>query len=330
MSDSANLEDEDDILELVVSEEDEGRRLDQVMADHFEISRSQLEKHLARGAVTVDGAPPVRGKRTPVTVGAHICYRPPPPEPLELLPEEMDLSILFEDEHILALDKPAHVVVHPGEGHARGTLLAGVLHHLGKLPDTDVVRPGVVHRLDKGTTGVIVFAKSLDAHHGLVEAFKGREVQKTYLAITQGVPKPREGSFDTFYGRHPAHRQRFSSRVQTGKRALTHYEVLEAYPGAASVQVALETGRTHQIRVHFADNGHPLVGDVTYARRKVVRDPESQKACDVLDRPALHAWELEMAHPITGEPLHLTAPMPPDLVELVEKLRKVAELRKRV
>lgn len=317
-------------LEHVVTEEEDGRRLDQVLAECFEVSRSQLERHLEVGAVTIDAAPPPRGKRTRVRSGMRLRYLPPPVVPLDLEPEPMALEVLYEDEHLLVVDKPAYVVVHPGEGHPRGTLLAGVLHHVGRLPSTDPVRPGVVHRLDRGTTGVITFAKTLEAHSGLVEAFKAREVEKTYLALTQGIPKPLEGTFDTFFGRHPQHRQRFSSRLPEGKRAVTHYEVLETYPGVASVQVGLETGRTHQIRVHFADAGHPLVGDEAYSRRRSIRDPATLEVCEQLERPALHAWVLAIEHPITGQALSFTAPMPADLVKLVEGLRKVAELREKI
>ena len=315
--------------ELIVGAEEAGRRLDQVLAERFDVSRSQLEKHVEAGAVTVDGAPPERGKRTRLVEGTRVRYEPPPPEPMTLEPEPMALSILHEDEQLLVVDKPADVVVHPGEGHPRGTLLAGVLHHLGQLPRTDPIRPGVVHRLDRGTTGVIVFAKTVEAHAALVEAFRDRRVDKTYLAITQGVPKPAEGTFDTFYGRHPHHRQRFSSTVPVGKRAVTHYEVLEAYPGAASIQVGLETGRTHQIRVHFADAGHPLVGDATYTRRRVIRDPATKALCDPWERPALHAWELALRHPVSGRKLRFTAPMPDDMIALVEGLREVAAKRDR-
>lgn len=316
-------------IELELGAEDDGRRLDQVLAARAEVSRSQLEKHIDAGAVTLDGAPPARGKKTVVRAGMRLRYAPPPPEPLGLVPEPMPLEVLFEDAHLLALDKPAGVVVHPGEGHHRGTLLGGVLHHVGSLPDGDPVRPGVAHRLDKGTTGVIVFAKTAEAHRGLVQAFKAREVRKTYLAITQGVPKPHEGTFDTWYGRDPRHRQRFSSRVPEGKEAITHYEVLEIYPGAASVQVELETGRTHQIRVHFADHGHPLVGEDAYGRGGGVKDPASRELLRGFERPALHAWELALRHPITKKKLRFTAPMPEDMVRLVEALREVAALRER-
>lgn len=256
-----------------------------------------------------------------------VFYQPPAEMPSTIEPEPIDLSILYEDEYLLAVDKPADLVVHPGVGNRTGTLLAGVLHYLGQLPATDPVRPGVVHRLDRGTTGVIVFAKTRETHTLMVEKFKNREISKSYLAITQGVPKPANGTYDTMYGRHPHHRQQFSSKVVNGKQAITHYETLEAYPGAASIQVTLETGRTHQIRVHFADAGFPLVGDSTYAKRRVIRDPLTLEVCQPFLRPALHAWMLELEHPITGEELTVTAPMAPDLVELVEKLRGVQETR---
>ena len=313
--------------EFIVQAADEGRRLDQVLSEQLGLSRSLLQKHLAEGAVLIDGKTPKRGAKTAVTTGAHVTYEAPPTEPLHLKPEPMELQILYEDEDIIAIDKAADIVVHPGEGNTRGTLLSGLLHYLGELPNTDPIRPGVVHRLDRGTTGVIVFAKNAETHSTLVEMFRDRQINKTYLAITTGCPKKRDGTFDTFFGRHPHHRQRFSSRVPQGKRAVTHYEVLEVYPGAASIQVGLETGRTHQIRVHFADAGHPLVGDIQYGKRTSIRDPKTKAACDRLLRPALHAWELEFEHPRTKEPVHLTAPLPEDLATLIEQLREISTLR---
>ncbi len=308
---------------------EEGRRLDQVVAERFGLTRSQAERHIEDGAVTIDGAAPPRGKRTPMRAGMCLRYDRPPPRSPGLEPEPMPLSVLHEDEHLLALDKPAGIVVHPGEGHHRGTLLAGVLAHVGRLPETDPVRPGVVHRLDKGTTGVIVFAKSPAAHAALVDAFRDREVEKTYLAVVQGVPRPESGRFETKYGRDPRHRQRFSSKVLEGKEAITEYEVLEAYPGAAAVQVGLETGRTHQIRVHFSDAGHALIGDDTYVGRASVRDPLTREASAGFPRPALHAWELRLRHPVTGARLRFSAPLPADMTGLIERLREVAAARVR-
>ena len=314
-------------LEFQMSHQEVGRRLDQVLAEQLGVSRSQLERHFAAGHITVDGTIPSRGKRTIAREGMIIRYAPPPPDVHPLTPEPLELSILYEDPHIIVLDKAPNVVVHPAAGHDSGTLLAGLLHHLGQLPDTDPVRPGVVHRLDKGTTGVILFAKTLEAHTQLVAQFQERTVKKTYLAITQGVPRPHQGTFDTFFGRHPHYRQQFSSRVPDGKRAVTHYEVLETYPGAASIQIELETGRTHQIRVHFSDVGHPLVGDETYSRRRVIRDPATRNLCAQFPRPALHAWVLELNHPISGEIMTFTASMPSDLIQLVEQLRDIAAER---
>lgn len=320
----------DPIIYIQAQADDEGKRLDQFLSEKLLLSRNQVEKRLSQGSVLIEGAPPARGKKTTVVEGMQVAFTPPPLEPMDLSPEPMALSVLYEDEALVAIDKPAGLVVHPGEGNHRGTLLAGVLHHVGKLPDTDPIRPGVVHRLDRGTTGVILFAKSQLSHERLCEMFKQRAIEKTYLAVTQGVPKPKEGTFDTLFGRHPRNRQLFSSKVQQGKQAVTHYETLETYPGAASIQVQLETGRTHQIRVHFSDTGHPLVGDEAYARRRVIRDPEVKLLCDQFPRPALHAWELRFQHPLTHRKMTLTAPMPADMVSLVESLRNLSTLRETV
>ncbi len=301
----------EDVVEFVVDAEHHGERLDRVLTALVEdTSRSAIQKHLERGAVLVDGAPPARGAKTKVETGQRIVYTPPPPEPLELEPEDIPLSILFEDEHYVAVDKPAGMVVHPALGHPRGTLVNAVLHHVGAIAGGDEARPGIVHRLDRGTTGVIVVAKHTRAHELLAAAFAERRIEKIYLAVARGIVSPASDTIDTLYGRHPTHRQKFSSRVARGKRAVTAYRVLEAFDAASLVEVRLHTGRTHQIRVHFADRGHPLVGDSTYGRQT-----------SELGRPALHAHRLAFEHPITGAAVALEAPIPEDLSQLVRDLR---------
>ncbi len=309
-------------LELLVPATLGGLRLDRVLAELVpDRSRASLQRHIEEDAVTMDGALPKRGAKTVVPAGARLVYRPPPPAPLLLEPEDIPLTILFEDEHLLAIDKPAGLVVHPGHGHRSGTLVNAVLHHVRQLERAPGdLRPGIVHRLDQDTTGVMVVAKHPRAHERLSTAFAERRVEKRYLAMVRGAPRPGSDTIDTAFGRHPHDRKRFSSRVQDGKRAVTHYEVLEFFPGAAWVQIALETGRTHQIRVHFADRGHPLVGDETYGRKASVVDPGNGRVLATLPRPALHARRLSVPHPETGAMLTFEAPVPADLVALRERL----------
>ncbi|MCK6546723.1 RluA family pseudouridine synthase [Myxococcota bacterium] len=303
----------------------DGVRLDQVLKHHVpDRSRALLQRHVEAGAVTLDGAPPKRGNRTPVAAGTIVVYTPPIPEPVTLVAEDLPLSILFEDEDVLVVDKPKNLVVHPALGHPRGTLVNAVLFHVRALaasPRAATMRPGIVHRLDRDTTGAIVIAKNEAAHEALGRAFAERRVAKEYVAVTIGAPKDASGTLDTFYGRHPRDRKRFSSKVASGKRAITHYTVRERYPGAALVDVRLETGRTHQIRVHLADLGHPLVGDRSYGRRGSVRHPKSGLIIADLDRPALHARRLAFPHPRTGRTIDVVAPLPADLEALLATLR---------
>lgn len=302
----------EDSIELVVDSAYDGERLDRVLTALVEdTSRSAIQRHIEQGAVLIDGAPPARGAKTKVEAGQTIVYTPPPPEPITLEPEDIPLSILFEDEHYLAVDKPAGMVVHPALGHPRGTLVNAVLHHVGALAGGDELRPGIVHRLDRGTTGVIVVAKHARAHERLAAAFAERRIEKIYVAVARGIVTPAVDTIDTLYGRHPTQRQKFSSRVARGKRAVTAYRVVETFAAASLVEVRLHTGRTHQIRVHFADRGFPLVGDATYGRQ-----------AHALGRPALHAHRLAFDHPLTGAAIALEAPIPEDLGALIAALRR--------
>jgi 23S rRNA pseudouridine1911/1915/1917 synthase len=301
-----------DTLIRAVPDRHDGDRLDRTLAALFpDRSRAQIQKHIEAGAVLIDGALPKRGSSTQVTAGAKLSYTPPPIEPLDLVAEDIPLSILFEDPYLLIVDKPAGLVVHPGAGHSRGTLVNAVLHHVQDLEhDEDDLRPGIVHRLDRDTTGCLVIAKDPRTHELLSKKFADREVEKIYLAIVKGTPKP-SGTFDTWYGRHPTDRKRFSSKVKTGKRAVTHWRVLEQFDVAALVEVRLETGRTHQIRAHFSDAGHALIGDPMYAKKSPVD----------FGRPALHARRLAFTHPVTEAPMVAEAPIPEDLTALLLKLR---------
>jgi len=259
---------------------------------------------------------------TTVEAGAVLIVEEPAPVPSTLEAEAMDLVIVHEDEHILVLDKPAGLVIHPAAGNPSGTLVNALLAHCDDLSGIGgVERPGIVHRLDKDTTGLMVVAKNDSAHQHLSLAFRRRQVHKTYLAICYGVPSPGEGVVDASIGRHPRERQRMAV-TPSGRPARTLYELVEALTGTALVACRLVTGRTHQIRVHLAHLGHALVGDPLYAGRqwRNLEEP-ARSACRAFPRQALHSWRLELAHPATREILAFEAPLPPDMDELLGTLR---------
>ena len=299
---------------IVVAPADAGTRLDvHVAALDPGLTRAQVQRLIEGGHITVDGAPPTKaGVR--LRAGTVIDIDVPPPVPLSLEPEPIPLVVLYEDEHVIAVDKPAGLVVHPAPGHPGGTLVNALLYHCRDLAGIGGVRrPGIVHRLDKDTSGVLIAAKHDRAHTALVSAFQDkRSAGRTYVAIVAPGPRREADTIRTLYGRHPVDRKRFSSKVKTGKVAVTHVEVVERAHAvdAALLRCRLETGRTHQIRVHCADSGFPVVGDRTYGPRP--RDPRVRAVATELGRQALHAERLELDHPITGERLVLTAPPPAD------------------
>ena len=301
-------------------------RLDAFLAEHdASLSRAQAQRLIDDGDVTVNGlaiakagARLRRGDRVLVTIR--------PPVAIDLTPEPMDLVILYEDAHLIVVDKPAGLVVHPAPGHPRGTLVHGLLHHVRDLAGIGgELRPGIVHRLDKDTSGVMVVAKDEPTLVGLQRAFKAKaegELVREYLAVCAPAPPTGRGSIRTLHDRHPVDRKRFSSKVTRGKAAVTHWEVAERFVvDAAVVRCRLETGRTHQIRVHLADAGWPLVGDPLYGRRYTNKLAAIAPLAAALGRQALHAARLDFVHPITGARLAFASAPPPDLQALIEALR---------
>lgn len=331
-------------LQIVVDAAQAGGRLDAVIAAAVtELSRAQAQRLIEDGRVHVDGA--IAAKSVRVRAGDVIDVRVPAPAPLEVLPEPISLSVLFEDADLIVIDKPPGLVVHPAAGHASGTLVNALLYHCKDLSGIGgVLRPGIVHRLDKDTSGVMVATKTDRAHAALTAAFAAKSrgdagragseagIERTYLAITAPAPPAAIGTLRTLYGRHPIHRKKFSSKVRTGKPAVTHWQVVESLPSkeriavaegrgaeAALVRFRLETGRTHQIRVHAADHGWPLLGDPTYGHK-----PRSELLAEVakqLGRQALHAATLAFDHPVTGARLSFEAPLPADLERALARLR---------
>jgi len=313
-------------------------RLDRVLARlASDLSRSRLQALIREGRVTVDGAPVLDPGRK-VSAGARIALQIPPPVPAEPQGEAMNLSIVHEDDDLIVIDKPAGLVVHPAAGHESGTLVNALIAHCGESLSGigGVKRPGIVHRLDKDTSGLLVVAKNDLAHQGLAEQFAdhGRTgpLERLYLALVWGAPERKRGTVEAALARSQHNREKIaivSDGNERGRYAITHYEVLEPLPSenplASLVQCELETGRTHQIRVHMAHIGHPLLGDAVYGsgfKTKANRLTQAQQqALTALNRQALHAAVLGFEHPRTGEFLRFESPIPPDLAALLECLR---------
>jgi 23S rRNA pseudouridine1911/1915/1917 synthase len=259
-----------------------------------------------------------------VRAGQAALVTAPAPVPAAPQPEDIEVAVVHEDARLLVVNKPAGLVVHPGAGTARGTLVNALLRHVHDLSGVGgVLRPGIVHRLDKGTSGLLVVAKDDETHRALVRQFTGRTVEKEYVAVVLGSPSRPSGEIDAPLGRDPVHRQKMSIRASRGREARTSWRVDERFDGAALLRVRIHTGRTHQIRVHLASIGHPVAGDAVYGG---TRTPSSRKAAArealvSLDRPALHAARLAFTHPASGDRLSFEAPLPPDLLALVERLR---------
>jgi len=300
-----------------------GLRLDQALAQMFpDYSRSRLKAWLVDGAVLVDGE--CRRPRDKIDGGEQVELSTFAEVAVTSEPEAMRLDIAFEDEAVLVINKPAGLVVHPGAGNLTGTLMNGLLHHLPALEA--LPRAGIIHRLDKDTTGLMLVAKTLPAHTALVRALAEREISRQYVAVCQGVLTG-GGTIDAPIGRHPVDRMRMSV-VENGKPAVTHYTVIERFRAHTYVDVRLDTGRTHQIRVHFAHRRHALLGDPVYGGRLALPAGASQQLNDMLrrfKRQALHAIRLQLAHPAGGEALALEAPIPRDLDELLKTLRDDAK-----
>lgn len=259
--------------------------------------------------MTVDGRPSRASAR--LKAGQEVEVEIPAPAPAEPAPEAIPLSVVFEDAHLLVLDKPAGIVVHPGAGTRSGTLVNALLHHVRDLSGIGgVLRPGIVHRLDRGTSGLLVVAKDDESHRALAKQFAGRSVEKEYLALVVGVPQRREGTIDAPIGRHPVQRQRMTIR-EGGRAARSDYRVVEVLDGAALVRVRIHSGRTHQIRVHLRSLGTPVAADPTYGG----------KAIAGLARPALHAARLAFTHPATGARLDFESPLPADIEGALNQLR---------
>ncbi|MFZ1864930.1 MAG: RluA family pseudouridine synthase [Polyangiales bacterium] len=302
---------------ITLSEQEAGERIDRVLARRCPtFSRTALQRWIDQGRVEQNGE--VVSRKTKAHAGAEVWIYPGPPEQLSAKPQAIPLNVLFEDLHLLVIDKPAGLVVHPAPGHPDGTLVNALLHHAKVRGGTDPLRPGIVHRLDKDTSGVMVVAKTPLAHERLVEMFQQHQLERAYLAIVLGRP-PRSVTYDTLHGRHPTHRKKFTSKGDRGRRAITHLETVEILRGSALVRCTLETGRTHQIRVHLADHGHPVLGDPLYGKSS--GDSELRRVSAELGRQALHAALLAFEHPIEGKPMRFETEPPADFKRALDSLR---------
>jgi 23S rRNA pseudouridine1911/1915/1917 synthase len=301
---------------LEIPAECAGLRLDQALARLLpEHSRSRLAAWVKQGKVSLDDT--AADARRKVWGGERVAIAAVAlPEEAAQQPEDIPLTVVYEDGHVLVVNKPAGLVAHPGSGNWQGTLLNALLHHAPQL--AGVPRAGIVHRLDKDTSGLLVVAKTLEAQTDLVRQLAARTVKRQYLALAHGRVA-RDGLVDAPIGRHPVQRTKMAV-VASGRAARTHYRVLERFARATLLECALETGRTHQIRVHMAELGHPLVGDPVYGPRR-----RAQGVLADFPRQALHAWRLALVHPATGAEQAWEAPLPEDFAELLESLRKTAQ-----
>jgi len=341
---------------FLVSEKDHGKRLDQFLAagvpgSTMGLSRSQAKKLIEEGRVLIDGKP---GRPSlHVKAGNQLSATLPGPRHLSIEPEPVPLSVLYEDASIIVIDKPPGLVVHPAPGNPAGTLVNALIHHCRNLAGIDPLsdgqisegqvsgwplsegqksgdrseeglRPGIVHRLDKETSGVMVVAKDEGAYQALTKQFKNRTIDKVYLAIARGRFTQEEGVIDLAIGRHPTERKRMSTRsprMRRAKAALTRWRVLERLNGVTLLEISPKTGRTHQIRVHLSAMGHPLLGDPLYGRGRALQDHTLKECSRRLGRQALHAHRLDLTHPATGKRLQFISPLPADMREVLDWLR---------
>jgi 23S rRNA pseudouridine1911/1915/1917 synthase len=316
------------LITYIVTDKHAGKRLDIFIA-HYEphVSRSRIQSLIKEGLARVNGKTEKPGYK--VKPGEQVSLDLPERKVRDVLPEAIPLSVIYEDAHMIVLNKPPGLVVHPAPGNYTGTLVNALLYHYGSLPlpgagagGSSRERAGIVHRLDKDTSGVMVVARTPEALRSLSAQFKSRIVKKKYLALVAGVIKKGSGTIEVGIGRHVKERKKISVHTHSAREAITGFIVKERYPNATLVEVEIKTGRTHQIRVHMAHIGHPVLGDSVYGGRKAVTAGESR-----IERQMLHAESLSLLHPETGHPMVFSAPPPADMSEIIAELRAAKESR---
>lgn len=307
-------------MSLLVGVVEQSARIDKVISELFpSLSRSRAAALVKNGRVCVDGVPTTRPS-TKCNVGTQITIDVPEPTPDRAEPQDLPLSVVYEDADLVVVNKVAGMVVHPSAGHADGTLVNALLFHIDGLSGIGgVARPGIVHRLDRGTSGLLVVAKHDAAHTALAAQFTDKTARRRYVGLCYGRPKLDGDRIETLLGRHPKDRMRYASTQRTdGKRAVTHWRVLARAEKTTLVECRLETGRTHQIRVHMSELHHPLVNDPIYSKRRKV-GPSLERWMDAHPkRPLLHAWRLGLTHPTSGERIVFSAPLPVDFREALD------------
>ena len=299
-------------LILQTASEDAGKRLDAWLAEQTELTRSAVQKLMEEGRVTAAGKP--LAKNTRLTGGETVSVELPEPEAVDIVPQNIPLDVVYEDEDVIVVNKPKGLVVHPAPGHPDGTLVNALLYHCaGTLSGVGgALRPGIVHRIDRDTSGLIIAAKNDAAHQYLSAQLADHTLARTYECIVVGKLREDRGTVDAPIARHPADRKRMAV-VAGGREAVTHWEVIARYPGYTHVRCRLETGRTHQIRVHMAYIGHPILGDTVYGAKKEVPGLTGQ---------CLHAVGLRFLHPRTHEVVELSCPLPEEFTRMLQKIRK--------
>jgi len=306
-----------DVFTIKIDKSASGRRLDVAVSEPKPgLSRNFAATLIKNGNIKIDGKTEKPGHR--VKAGDNICVNIPFPAPASFEPEPIRLDILYDDEHIIALNKPAGLVTHPAPGHQSGTLANGLVHQYPEIFDIgEKQRPGIVHRLDKETSGVMVAAKTSFAYERLSEQFRNRKIKKIYMAVVHNEMKSEFGKICLPIGRHPRDRKKMSTVGRNGRDAVTLWKVRESFHGASLLELNLKTGRTHQIRVHCAAIGHPVLGDSTYGGRKKKTANRLLSA----QRQMLHAWRIFFEHPRTMEPIFFESPVPSDMDDLLVKLK---------
>jgi 23S rRNA pseudouridine1911/1915/1917 synthase len=313
------------IVSFLVHSQDSAKRLDVFLSQRDPaLSRSQIKRLIETGKVRIEGRKAKAGLR--LRENDVVALILPEPQKMEVEAEAIPLKVLYEDRHLIVVDKPAGLVVHPGAGNYSGTLVNALLHRCPDLAGIGgVLRPGIVHRLDKDTSGVLVVAKDDPAHRALSDQFRKHATERRYMGIVFGQLSD-EGQVDAPVGRHPTHRKKMSARPRKGREARTHWRVLERFRSFNLTEFRLETGRTHQIRVHLSSIGHPILGDPLYGGRKRLASVEPlslRQGLQRLKRQALHASSLGFVHPVTGEALKFNSPLPEDIREAVDLLRRM-------